>query len=187
MTRPFILALACASFCANVFFTPRELLEIKSLPNPSSETVLLVKPGAALSVISTVLDSAGREWYMVRAGEGGAEGFVLSSALEVAGTEKEEEIYLDRAASENEDKKRRLNEVKQHGEWPVRIKKAVRNGAICLKMTEEQLLASWREPYQKTKGFVLGLGEVRIFFYREKNPIAVVMKNDEVAGWSEKE
>jgi len=85
-----------------------------------------------------------------------------------------------------EDRRRRLKALKKYPKWPRRIKRAVRQGAICLKMTTEQLLTSWDTPHEKTSGFILGFGDVDIYFFHSPSPIAVVVKNNEVIGWSEK-
>jgi hypothetical protein len=187
MKTLFIGLLAAAAWGATVYFTPKALTELKALPSASSQTVLLVKSGALLSVKSTMTDAAETEWYLVKVTEGGAEGFAPVSALEVLGGDKAAELILRSGTAENEEKKRRLGEVKNHPDWTMRIKKAVRGGAICLKMTEEQLIASWEKPYLRNSGFILGFGEVKILFYRQANPIAVVMKSGEIVGWSEKE
>ncbi len=79
-----------------------------------------------------------------------------------------------------------MAKLRDHPDWPRRIMQAVRKAAICLKMTREQLLLSWNEPYQKTSGFILGFGDVEIYFYRQADPIAVILKNGEIVGWSEK-
>jgi hypothetical protein len=147
----------------------------------------MLKKGTVLEVKSIVTDSLGKEWYMVRDTKKGSEGFIISESLEFLGDEEKSETFLKLSSVEKEDRKRRIQLLKKHPRWPRRIKRAVRNGTVCLKMTEEQLSASWRLPHIKTSGFILGFGQVRIFFYNEANPIAVVIKNGEVIGWSEKE
>ncbi|HLD29718.1 MAG TPA: hypothetical protein VJC03_05205, partial [bacterium] len=160
---------------------------LKAEPTSGSETVLLVKNGSLLTLKGTTTDSSGEEWYRVLTVTEGTSGYLPASSLEPVGDEKKGSLFLGKENAENEDKKRRIASIKIHTDWPARIKKAVRNGAICLKMTEEQLEAAWEKPYERTQGFILGNGDVKILFYRKENPIAVVVKNREVIGWSEKE
>jgi len=187
--RIFLSVMLIAGFlfgAETVYFTPKKILELKSHPREQAETLLMIKEGVLLIVKSVMADSAGREWYMVKLPKENLEGFVVSDGIEMLGDEAKSKIYLKVTNEESEDKKRRLTEIHNHPEWSRRVKSVVHGGAICLKMTTEQLYASWQKPYYSTTGFILGLGDVEIFFYREANPVAVVVKNNEVMGWSEK-
>jgi hypothetical protein len=182
-----ILLLAFGVLSAGtIFFTPKKILELKQFPREQAETMLMLKPSMLLQVKSCVTDSAGKEWYMVDLPKEKLEGFVPSGEIEILGDEAQSSIYLKLTTEESQDKKRRLIELRKHAEWPMRVRSAVHNGAICLKMSVDQLYASWQKPYVETSGFILGFGNVDIFFYRQDNPVAVVVKNNEVIGWSEK-
>ena len=181
------IAVALNLGAAVIYFTPKALSELKSAPGDEAEIVQMLKPGSLIEVRSIVADTLGKEWYLVRLSEGNITGYVPSSSLELLGDEEKGKLLLKSNSDDAKEKRRRLAELKKHPDWPRRIQSAVRNGTLCLKMTPDQLYASWEKPYQKTSGFILGFGEVKIFFYREAKPIAVVLKNDEVVGWSEKE
>ncbi|MBD3345486.1 MAG: hypothetical protein GF401_10530 [Chitinivibrionales bacterium] len=88
----------------------------------------------------------------------------------------------------DEDKKRRLVILRKHPEWPRRIQRAVRNGQICMDMTEEQVRASWGKPLHAEMAFILGLGDHRTWFYKDKTgkPVCVTLQNERVIGWSGK-
>ena len=182
----FCLSASLVLGAETLFFTPKKILELKIHPRDQSETVQMLKAGMLLLVKSVVTDSAGREWYMVALPKEKLEGFVPSSDIEMLGDEAKSNMFLKQSTEESVEKKERLLELRKHPDWPRRIRSAVHNGAICLKMTTEQLFASWKTPYFKTSGFILGSGDVEILFYRQDNPVAVVVKNNEVIGWSEK-
>ena len=181
-----MLLMVTLTFAGTIFFTPKKILELKTYPREQAETVLMLKAGILLQVKSVVTDSAGKEWYMVSLLKEKLEGFVPSGDIELLGDEEKGNLYLKATAEEGEDKKRRLSELRKHPDWPMRVRSAVHNGAICLKMSVDQLYASWAKPYVETSGFILGFGNVDIFFYRQENPVAVVVKGNEVIGWSEK-
>jgi len=185
-----LLFMALALFAepsVNGRFTPKTLAEIRVLPTDGAEAVQMVKAGTELEVRSILTDTLSREWYMVKIKNGTGGGFVLASELEPVDDGEKDTTLLKLKKEESADKKRRLSSVKNHPEWPRRIKSAVRQGALCLKMDSDQLIASWQEPYLRTTGFILGNGDVDIYFFRPENPVAVVLKNNEVIGWSEKE
>ena len=184
----FILWAALGAFGEgkSLFFSPKGLTEIKAKPAEFSETVHVVKQGDVLEVRSTVTDSLGKEWCFVRFTEHQVEGFLPSDRLEYLGDEKKSTLFLKLKGEIQEDARRRLKAVKDHPEWPRRIQKAVRDGAICLKMNTGQLLISWGEPAQKTRGFIVDEGDVEIFFFQPSAPVAVILKKGEVIGWSEK-
>jgi hypothetical protein len=182
----FLILAAAAVPGDNRFFTPKGLSEIKTGPSEKSETVRIIKSGTMVLVRSVMTDSLGQEWYLVRVSGDTLAGFTLAAGLEFVGDESKTENLLLLNAREKEDKKRRVAQLKKHPDWPRRIRRTIRDGAICLKMTVDQLIVSWQSPYCRTKGFILGTGDVQIFFYRPKNPIAVVIRKDEIVGWSEK-
>lgn len=183
-----LLLLVCTLvFSADAtLFTPKDLATLRVLPSDGAMTVEMIKTGTALVVRSTVNDTLGREWYMVIERGTNVGGFVLASELDPLGDGEKGEEMLKLKVEEKSDRKRRMALIKEHGDWTHRIKSAIYNGAVCLKMSREQLEASWDKPTSETEGFILGSGKVNILFYRPENPIAVVMKAGEVIGWSEK-
>ena len=87
----------------------------------------------------------------------------------------------------DEDKKRRIRILREHREWPRRIIRSIRFGRICLDMDQEQLIASWDEPFQKTTAFTIGLGEHSIWMFKGKKDsiiAAVLLKNGKIIGWN---
>lgn len=180
--------LICLSslFAIPLYFTPKNLAEIRVLPKEGAEAVVMVKSGTLLEVKSSVTDTLAREWYLVAVKGSKEGGFILSADLEpVEGGDKGEALLKLKQEADT-DKKRRIEAIKSHPDWPRRIKSAVRNGSVCLKMNRAQLEAAWTKPYQETRGFILGSGEVEILFFQPENPVTVVMKNDAIIGWSEK-
>jgi hypothetical protein len=188
MRRPLLIVLLAAVILTSevFYFTPKKILELKAKPREQAETILMLKEGMLLQIKSTFTDTAGKEWYMVALPKEKQEGFVPASEIEMLGDEEKSRIFVKQAEEEGVDKKRRLTELRKHPQWPGRIRSAVRNGTLCLKMSLEQLYSSWEKPYLETTGFILGSGNVDIVFYRPDNPVAVVVKNNEVIGWSEK-
>ena len=182
----FLLSAAVILQAETVFFTPKKILELKEKPREQAETVLMLKEGVLLQVKSVFTDTLGKEWYMVSLPREKLEGFVPAGDIEMLGDEEKSRVFVKQESEENQDKKRRLTELRKHPDWPRRIRSAVHNGTICLKMSLDQLYASWEKPYFETTGFILGSGNVNIVFYRQENPVAVVVKNSEVVGWSEK-
>jgi hypothetical protein len=93
--------------------------------------------------------------------------------------------YISNEKQNLNEKKKRAEIVKAHPEWPFRIKKAVREGKICLDMTKEQLFASWGEPMEIKKAYMLGVGEYDIYLYKDlvERILIVSLKQDRVTGW----
>jgi len=171
---------------SEVYFKTTRLTDLKAAPSPYADTERMLKESTLLLLKSMLTDSLGTEWYQVRLQHNNIEGFVLSDAVELMADGEGSKDLLELSTLEAEDKKRRLTLLRSHRDWPRRIQSAVRKGAICLTMTTEQLIASWQEPASRTSGFIIGSGDVAIFFYRPDNPVAVVLKDGRVIGWSEK-
>ena len=170
----------------DIKFTPKNLAEVKTLPTDGAETVEMIKQGAVLNIRSSITDTLDRIWYMVKIVGTEKGGFVLGSEIEQM-AEDSDTLSSPRLKKEvSADKKRRMAIVKQNADWSRRVKSAILAGTICLGMNREQLTATWKSPDNETDGFILGAGEVRILFYRKGDPVAVVVKNGEVIGWSEK-
>jgi hypothetical protein len=131
---------------------------------------------------STFIDSTGVAWFHVLIKS--SRGWALARAMRYVS-----DIPADFFSTEvkgDEDKKRRADIVKSHPEWPLRIKKAVRAGQVCLDMSGEQLVASWGEPLEKRKTFILGIGEYTSYIYKgtAKGSLLVCLQNNRVIGWS---
>jgi hypothetical protein len=131
---------------------------------------------------STFIDSAGVAWFHVLIKS--SRGWALARAMRYVSDIPAD--FFSTVEKGDEDKKRRADIVKSHPEWPLRIKKAVRAGQICLDMSGEQLAASWGEPLEKRKTFMLGIGEYTSFIYRgtAKGSLLVCLQNNRVIGWS---
>jgi len=86
----------------------------------------------------------------------------------------------------DEDKKKRLKIISKHPEWTRKIKRAVRDGNICLEMNGEQLTASWGEPSKKLQAFIINAGDFDLWIYTTSKDkfIAVSLKDDRIIGWS---
>lgn len=184
----FILILSALLFAKTegIKFTPKSLAEIKTLPTDGAETVEMIKQGVVLNIRSSVTDTLDRIWYMVKIAGTDKGGFVLGTDIEPLSQEIDTLNSPKLKKEISADKKRRLAIVKNNPDWPRRVKSALLAGTICLGMNRDQLAASWEKPDNETDGFILGAGDVRILFYRKGDPVAVVMKNGEVIGWSEK-
>jgi hypothetical protein len=189
MREALILILSAAlifSKTSEIKFKPKTLAEVKTLPTDGAETIEMIKQGAVLNIRSSITDTLDRIWYMVKIVGTEKGGFVLGSDIEPI-SEDSDTLSSPRLKKEvTTDKKRRMAIVKKNPDWPRRVKSALLAGTICLGMMREQLTASWEAPDNETDGFILGVGDVRILFYRKGDPVAVVVKNDEVIGWSEK-
>jgi hypothetical protein len=140
------------------------------------------------AVDSTVVDSTGTAWFHVRAlradRKGKSEGWVISKAIAYISDIPAD--FASREARGDEDKKRRLEILKSHSQWPRRIIKAVRGGQICLDMNVEQVIASWGEPAEKRKSFMIGVGDYQALLYKGvgKGTLIVTLQNDRVIGWT---
>jgi len=95
--------------------------------------------------------------------------------------------FLEKA-DDDADKKRRLLILREHKTWPRRIISAIRLGRICIDMDEQQLVASWGEPVNKSKAFTIGLGEHTVWIYGSLNAkmSVVILQNNKVIGWTVK-
>jgi hypothetical protein len=53
-------------------------------------------------------------------------------------------------------------------------------------MSSEQLVASWGEPLEKRKTFMLGVGEYTSYIYKgtARGSLLVCLQNNRVIGWS---
>lgn len=53
-------------------------------------------------------------------------------------------------------------------------------------MSEEQVVASWGEPAEKRKAYMIGVGDYLTLFYRRsgQGTLVVALQNDRVIGWT---
>lgn len=88
----------------------------------------------------------------------------------------------------DKDKKRRLSILMENKDWPRRIQRFVREGEICLDMSEDQMVAAWGKPLQKSDAFATLLGEHKLFVYPAGSfsYTIVIMKDKKIIGWSQK-
>jgi hypothetical protein len=147
------------------------------------------------SVDSTHVDSAGAPWFHVRAlrASGAAAkmagGWISAKAILFVSDMPAD--FASQDARGDGDRKRRLEILKSHQQWPRRVIQAVRSGRICLDMSEEQVAASWGEPAEKRKAFMIGVGDYVTLVYRDagsgKGTLVVALQNDRVIGWTTEE
>jgi len=132
---------------------------------------------------STAMDSTGNPW--MRIAYTGKRYWV--SAKNIRFLSDMTPDFMPRQMKGDEDKKRRLQILQANRQWPHRVKMAVRDGQICLGMTEEQLIASWGQPLQSGAIFTVGVGrhDYRLFRDASENYLIVTMQDGIVAGWSE--
>jgi hypothetical protein len=137
---------------------------------------------------STVVDSTGAAWFHIRESRGnGARksgGWIAAGAVRYASDIPQN--FTSRDAAGDADKKRRLEILKKHPDWPRRVIGAVRSGRICLDMTEEQVVAAWGAPAERHKSYMVGIGDYFVFLYKsvDKGLLGVMMQNDRVMGWT---
>jgi hypothetical protein len=131
---------------------------------------------------STFIDSAGVAWFRVQTKS--SSGWALAHAMRYVSDIPAD--FFSTVEKGDQDKKHRGDIVKSHPEWPLRIKKAVRSGQVCLDMSSEQLVASWGEPLEKQKTFMLGVGEYISYIYKctARGSLLVCLQNNRIIGWS---
>lgn len=153
-------------------------------PAPGLLPVLIIDAGDTMLADSSRVDSLGHAWF--RGSIKHKKGWVQAS--DVAFFMKNNDT-VSTSTGPDKDKVKRAKIVWEHPQWPRRIQKAVRDGDVCLDMSQEQLLAAWGEPLNKGKGFMLGVGEYEYWFFgtsAAKQPLAVMLLNAKVVGWTTK-
>jgi hypothetical protein len=135
------------------------------------------------STDSVFSDSGGVSWFHVRFKT--AEGWVVSSALRYI-ADVSADFFAQRSELADEDMHRRADVVKAHPEWPLRIRKAIHSGQVCIDMNTEQIVASWGEPREKRGMYMLGVGDYYCLVYKGHTgtDVFVTVQNDQVIGWS---
>lgn len=154
---------------------------------PSTELLAIgfIEKHDSCSVDSAFVDSSGMPWFCIRIKNRVA--WVHAASLRYVSEVSQD--FFSRQAKGDDDKKRRLEILQNHPGWPHRIKMAVKNGQVCLDMSEEQLSASWGQPLERKKSFMLGIGDYLCLLYKgeSKGVLFVFIQNDRVIGWSRDE
>jgi hypothetical protein len=165
---------------------PIGLAPLYDNPFSGALPVSYCEPADTCRVDSSATDSSGNVWLFVKSGV--KTGWLQKTSTRIPSFSQEENAAAANVrAKADPDAKRRYRIVEQHPQWPRRIVKMVREGQICIEMTEEQLTASWGEPAQKNHAFILGVGKQNLWIYRQGNESVVVfLVKGRVVGWSEK-
>ncbi|HON10526.1 MAG TPA: hypothetical protein PLE24_06620 [Chitinispirillaceae bacterium] len=140
------------------------------------------------TIDSTFVDSTGTAWFLIRTGE--KNGWSRAESIRFRqdnGKEPEEQNTLNKESEA--EKKRRYKIVRENLQWPRRMQQAVREGIVCLDMDEQQLIASWGEPVQKSRAFIIGQGRFDVWFFKSKDGkiVMVSFSDGKVSGWTEKD
>lgn len=134
------------------------------------------------STDSAYQDSAGVAWFHVSAKA--AQGWAKAADIRYV-SDVPPDFFARRPAAD-EEMRRRAEEVKKHPDWPLRIRKAVHAGEVCIGMDNEQLAASWGQPQEKRTMYMLGVGEYMCFVFKGTSAenLLVSLQDGKVIGWS---
>ena len=162
---------------------PLGLTPLFDVPAPGGFPISYLEPSDTCRIDSARFDTANVEWAFVRSQS--RSGWLQKSSIRPALMPSM--VPQSIAGKLDADTKRRYRVLGQHPEWERRIVKVVREGNICLDMSEEQVLASWDEPLQKSMAFVLGAGKQNIWIYKSPGGRfeTVFLVKGRVVGWSE--
>jgi hypothetical protein len=147
--------------------------------------IFFVEKNQACSVDSTCSDSTGALWSHVLIDK--KKGWVSADVIRTISNVHTDSISGNILVSNTDnDKIRRSHIAFEHQEWPRRIQKAVREGSVCLEMTNDQLIASWGEPVQKSTAFLSGYGkhDVWIFKGHDEKFLLIYLVDGKIIGWS---
>jgi hypothetical protein len=161
---------------AAVFESPSNVLLPRAYLDPNDSCV----------IDSIFHDSSGISWYRIEFAD--HSGWIRSDFVRLAASDDQMQRGSEKSGDLDTDKKRRYRILFEHQDWPRRIQKFIREGRVCLGMTEEQLRASWGEPIQKSTMFMLGLGDSDVWFYKSSDGgmLIVGLSEGKVIGWSGK-
>ena len=171
--------------------TTSSFVEIYSQPADTAPPVFIARKGQCFPLYSSIADDSGRIWFSLNPGHGQIDtGWALARNLRYINISTNSLASFKLNISlKNKEKKHRYEELRKHPKWPRRIRRAIRKGEIVLHMTKEQLEASWGKPDREGKAFMVGVGNYRIFYYKQKNKkpmIEVTIQEKHVTGWTEK-
>jgi len=165
---------------------PLGLTPLYDAPAPGGFPMSYLEPTDTCTIDSTRFDTLNNAWAFVksRSRSGWLQKSSVRPALLPSGAPRSSE---SREMKPDADAKRRYRILAQHPDWERRIIKVIREGKICLDMTDEQIAASWGEPMQKSTAFILGAGSQELWLY--KGPSGkietVFLVKSRVVGWSE--
>ncbi len=165
---------------------PMGLTPVHEKPLSGSLPVSYCEQGDTCRIDSSMVDSTGTAWLFVRSGQ--KSGWVMRAGM-CSPRSHQEVLQTEANTLKNDpDAKRRYRILEQHPEWLRRTARAVREGRICLDMSEQQVIASWGEPSQKGNTFILGAGQQDIWYYAmpDRKVQCVFLVKGRVVGWSEK-
>jgi hypothetical protein len=166
-------------------FLPAGLTPVYENPSPGELPRSYLEPADTCRPDGSFVDSLGVVWVSVRCAA--SSGWVRESSLRRPSAQ---EAVRGQTASKkmDPDMKRRYRVLEQHPDWPRRIVKAVREGMICLDMSEEQLAAAWGEPAHKGRAFILGAGSYDLWYFPAAGGAvqSVFLVKGRVVGWTEK-
>lgn len=165
---------------------PAGLTPLYENPVPGGLPLSYLEPIDTCHIDSARFDTTNTEWVFVRSGS--RSGWLRKSSVQSPFLPPGSGLLSrSRETKLDADAKRRYRIVEQHPEWDRRIVKAVRDGTICLDMSEIQLVGSWGEPFQKGAAFILGAGKQELWLYKSfgGKVETVFLIKGRVVGWSE--
>jgi len=165
---------------------PLGLTPLYEKPVSNGFPIAFLEPADTCITDSSISEGTGVTWLLIRSGN--LQGWVTGSSMYRKGNDSgESRIRAGVFRKSDPDAKRRYRILEQHAGWPRRIVKAVREGNICLDMTEEQVSAAWGDPIRKAKAFILGAGQQELWYFKGEDGIilSVFLNRGRVVGWSE--
>ena len=182
------IVLICFSLCTQAPSQAKPAIVLKTTPyfgSPLSEELPLgfINKMDTCLTVGSMVDSLGAPWF--RALLGGRTYWIRGADVKYAADMPPD--FQSQQTRGDDDKKRRLRILENKPDWPHRVKMAVRDGQICLDMTEEQLAAAWGDPFQKSTAYMLGIGGYDVWLYKSFSDkiLFVTIQNGRIIGWSE--
>ena len=171
---------------ADSLLFPLGLTPLYEKPASNGFPIAFLEPADTCISDSSISEGTGVTWLLIRSRN--LHGWVNGSSVCGKGNDSTESGTRAGAFRKNDpDAKRRYRILEQHADWPRRIVKAVREGNICLDMNKEQLSAAWDKPFRKSKAFILGAGELELWYFEGEDGVifSVFLNRGRVVGWSE--
>lgn len=165
---------------------PLGLTPLYERPVPDGLPVSYLEPSDTCHIDSARFDTANVEWAFIRSQS--RSGWLQKSSVRPAYIPPTApKLFGSREPRLDEDARRRYRILEQHPDWERRIIKVIREGNICLEMNDEQVAASWGEPLQKSKAFILGAGRQDLWLYKSPSGKfeTVFLVKGRVVGWSD--
>ena len=161
------------------------LTPVFSIPQSGLLPGFYLEKNSICSIDSTLVDSSDSAWFLVSNEKNS--GWIKAENLRFSSYSGSPSESNPTPVNSDKDKIHRYGIVREHPDWSRRIQKTVRDGKVCLEMSEEQLKASWGEPFQKNRAFLLGSGAYDVWFYRgsDGKMLMVGLSRGRVIGWSE--